>query len=65
MRILAGKNVVLFPDLGAFDKWYHKSKEFKYICNLKVSNTLEINATDEEKIKGLDLADYILMNNNK
>lgn len=62
LRILAGKNVVLFPDLGCYNKWFHKAKEFKQFCNIKVSNILELNATEDEKNKGLDLADYVLIN---
>lgn len=62
LRILAGKNVVLFPDLGCYNKWFHKAKEFKQFCNIKVSNILELNATEDEKNKGLDLADFVLKN---
>lgn len=54
----------MFPDLGCYNKWHHKANEFKQFCNIKVSNILELNATEDEKLKGLDLADYILMNNN-
>lgn len=62
LRILAGKNVVLFPDLGCYNKWFHKAKEFKQFCNIKVSNILELNATEDEKNKGLDLADFLIKN---
>jgi rubredoxin len=55
-EVLRGRNVVLFPDLNGFEKWSAKAKEF----NFKVSDLLERKATDEEKSKGLDIADYLL-----
>ncbi len=58
-QILKGRKVVLFPDLGAYDKWSIKAKEIlKQIpCKIKVSNKLELIATPEAKAKGLDVAD--------
>ena len=57
---LQGRNVVLFPDLNAFDKWNCQAKSLKHIANFQVSNLLETKATDEERKQGLDLADYLL-----
>jgi hypothetical protein len=59
-NVLKGKKCVLFPDLNAFDKWSCQAKILKHITNFQVSNMLELNATDEEKENGLDLADYLL-----
>jgi len=53
---LKGRNVVLFPDLGGFDKWLIKAEEIKTICYVKVSDLLEKNASSEAKNKGYDLA---------
>lgn len=55
-EVLRGRNVVLFPDLNGFEKWSVKAKEFGF----KVSDLLEKKATDEQKGKGLDIADYLL-----
>ncbi len=57
---LRGRKVVLYPDLGAFDKWNEKAKELKSICNVSVSDYLEQVATEEERNNGLDLADYLI-----
>lgn len=52
-----GRTVVLFPDLGAFDKWQKVAKGF---AGVRVSNILERYATEEDRKAGLDLADYLL-----
>lgn len=65
---LKGRTVVLFPDLSkpkegkatAFEKWSSKAKEFEAIASIQVSDLLEMKASDEERIEGLDLADYLL-----
>ena len=55
-RVLAGRKVVLFPDLNGFAKWTDKANEF----NFNVSDLLEQNATEIERLQGLDLADYLI-----
>ena len=59
-KSLKGRNVVLFPDLGGFDKWLIKAEEIKTICYVKVSDLLEKNASSEAKNNGYDLADFLL-----
>jgi len=66
-KALQGRDVVLFPDLSkdgkAFDLWSSKAKEFKELIpgtRFIVSDLLERNATDKEREKGLDLADYLI-----
>ncbi|MBW6481287.1 MAG: hypothetical protein K0B37_17810, partial [Bacteroidales bacterium] len=59
-EVLRGRFVVLFPDLKGFEKWSDKAKQFSAIATFTVSDLLERNATEEEKIKGLDLADYLI-----
>jgi hypothetical protein len=58
-KSLKGRNVVLFPDLGGYDKWYGKIELLNTIANFKVSDLLERNATETEKSKGLYLRDYL------
>ena len=58
-EVLKGRNVVLFPDLNAFEKWNTKAKELSHIGNFVVSDLLERKATEAEKNQGLDLADYL------
>ena len=49
-------------DLGATDKWKSKIPLLQSVCKrVVISNILEDNATDEQKTKGLDIADFLLM----
>jgi len=61
-KVLAGRKVVLYPDLGAYDAWKGKGLLMAAVagCRVSVSNILEKNATMEEKEQGLDLADFLL-----
>lgn len=57
---LSGRDVIVFPDLGGYEKWSQKMNSFSTIANFKISDFLEKHATIAEKEKGLDLADYLL-----
>jgi len=54
---LQGRRIVLFPDLGAFDDWAEKAKGWP---SVEVSDLLEKRASAEERVAGLDVADYLL-----
>ena len=61
-KALQGSKVVLFPDLNAFTEWNTKAQELKLKLpgtRFIVSDLLEKNATEAERINGLDLADYL------
>jgi len=58
--VLAGRTVILFPDLNGFDKWSSKVKELSSLAMFTVSDLLERKATDVERLQGLDLADYLV-----
>ena len=62
-KVLEGREVVLFPDLNCFEKWSEKAKEIQSIvsCKIRVSSILEKNATEEQRSKGYDLADFVLV----
>jgi hypothetical protein len=64
LGMLAGRQIFLFPDISsngrAFDMWNAKANELKDLANVTISDYLEQVATDEEKKKGLDLADYLI-----
>ena len=64
-RVLKDRDIVLFPDLGKFDKWTEKAREIQRIipCKIIVSDLLETNARPEDKARGLDIADYLIANN--
>lgn len=58
--VLRGRNVVLFPDLNAFDKWSAKAETLSRFANVAVSDLLEKNAPDIDRHNGYDLADYLV-----
>lgn len=68
-KALKGRKVVLFPDLSkeskAFELWKNKAellnKEIQGSTFL-VSNLLEEIATEEDKSKGKDIADFLIQN---
>lgn len=59
---LKDRNVVLFPDLGAFDAWKEKGESIarKVGFYLSVSDILEGVATETERESGYDIADYLI-----
>lgn len=61
MRILTGRNVVLYPDLKATEEWQAKAQQMRRIgISVEVSTYLEDVASEEERDAGLDIADYIV-----
>ena len=59
---LKGRSVMLCPDLGAKDVWKSKLDLLTPICaKVVLSDSLEQYATDEQRKKGLDIADFLLM----
>ncbi len=63
-KVLKGKKIVLYPDLGAFDIWKAKAQLLEKVagCKTVVSDLMQINATKGEEKEGLDIADYLLNN---
>ena len=61
--VLKNRAVILCPDLGAKVVWMEKAQLLSSICSKVVfSEVLERCATGEQKGKGLDIADFLLMN---
>ena len=66
MQVLHGRDVILMPDLGATEKWAKKSAILTPICkSVTVSTVLEQMATDEQREAGLDISDFLLMQETK
>jgi hypothetical protein len=61
-KVLKNRNVILYPDLGAFEKWSLKAEELQEQCNCKmtVSTLLENEAIEADRANGFDIADYII-----
>ena len=64
LKSLKGRNIILFPDLGAFDLWDSKVNYLKKWFNISISNYLEINASETDKELKFDIADYLTQNKN-
>jgi len=58
-NVLKKRNVVLFPDLGVYDDWKRQSELFD-VRSVRISDLLKKHASDSERKKGLDIADYLL-----
>lgn len=62
MQVLKGRDVILFPDLGAYSQWCEKVPMLKNICHtVSVSDYIEGIATDLQREAGWDIADFLLM----
>jgi len=62
-KVLEGRKVFLFPDLGGFEKWKKIATEISNTfsnISIEVSDLLELNANEAEKEEGYDMADYLL-----
>ena len=64
-RIGRGRSILLYPDADekaiAFNLWTEKAHLSRLRgLTIKVSNLIEKHATDQQKIKGYDLADYLI-----
>ena len=61
LRVLRGRQVILYPDIGATDQWRHKLSLLRDLgIEASIFNYLEEVATDDERTAGLDIADYLL-----
>lgn len=60
--VLAGRDVVLMPDLGATQEWQTRTPMLDKVCrSVSVNDILETMATEEQRSQGLDIADFLLM----
>jgi len=62
-KVLQGRRVVLFPDVNAYSKWKLKAAELQRAMpgtTFRVSNELELLATEAERKRGIDIADVLL-----
>ena len=59
VKVLLGRQVIAFPDLGACDKWRKKAKDYP-LLDITVSDYLEMNATPQQREMGADLADLVV-----
>ena len=61
LDIFKDRKVVLFPDLGMLENWERKAERLRrHGIDTHVFTYLEEHASQSEKEKGLDIADYLL-----
>ena len=62
MQVLDGRDVILFPDLKATEEWRRRLPILESVCKRATcSDLLEKIATNEQRSQGLDIADFLLM----
>ena len=62
MQVLGGREVVLFPDLKATEEWRRRLPMLESFCRRATcSDMLERIATGAQREAGLDIADFLLM----
>jgi len=59
-QALKGRNVTLFPDLNAYEKWRQLAYKLAPITRYYISDLLERRATPLQRQQGLDLADCLV-----
>lgn len=54
--------MILYPDLGAYEKWNTKAAEIQrlFCCNIFISTLLDDIAISNDKTNGLDVADFMI-----
>jgi hypothetical protein len=60
-QCLSGRQVILFPDLQAYDQWSRYAKLLRSIAaRVQISDLLERRAGEEARRKGWDLGDWLI-----
>ena len=57
---LQNREIVLFPDGGAFEKWQEKAESLSRRYNIRCSDALERSLTDEQREAGYDIGDFVV-----
>lgn len=62
-QVLKGRKVLLWPDVNALAAWQQKALDLELLLpgtRFNVCNTLEQNATDEQRLNGWDVGDWLV-----
>jgi hypothetical protein len=62
LKPLVGRKVIVFPDVNQYQQWKTKANNIQQQLQMeiKVSDFMEVNATDSMKTNGADLADVLI-----
>lgn len=59
LNVLQGRDIVAFPDVDGYEAWVQKAAALPCL-NIKVSDILQKNATEEEREQHIDIADWLI-----
>ena len=59
LNVLQSRDIIAFPDVDGYETWTEKAAFFPHL-NIKVSNLLQKNATEEEREQHIDIADWLV-----
>ena len=60
MKVLADRTVIFFPDVDGYHEWTERTRSLTFCRSVTVSDFLERNATEEDRIAKIDIADLLL-----
>lgn len=60
MRVLANRTVIFFPDVDGYREWTECARAFSFCRSVKVSDVLEQNVTEADRLAKIDIADLVL-----
>lgn len=63
MMVLKGRRVIMFPDVDGYDEWSKRATQFTFCKTIVISNLLEEHATPQQRIDKIDIADWIIAQN--
>ena len=59
LNVLQSRDIIAFPDVDGYETWTEKAAFLPHL-NIKVSNLLQKNATEEEREQHIDIADWLI-----
>ena len=59
LNILRGRKVIVFPDVDGYEEWCERVKQFPNL-DIYVSDIVESNATEDQRLRQIDLADIVI-----
>ncbi len=59
LNVLQGRDIVAFPDVDGYEAWVQKAAALPCL-NIKVSDILQKNATEDERKQHIDIADWLI-----
>lgn len=59
LQPLKNREIILFPDGGAFENWQEKAESLSRTFNIRCSDVLECRLTDKQREAGYDIGDFI------